>query len=330
MQLKYFYLILELLVLLFCFCLIYTLLKQKRLSKFEKRFASFSLQAKQEDLSFLDKVANFFLKLIKRLGSSLSKIKAFQKIAVAYKKYELISDKLQAIDFVAIKIFLAIAFVLFYFLMQLDHSFIFGVIGYFGLFLLGYFLPDYFYYIQYLKTRRIIKKEFYQAIELINYSLKTNKNIKDAFLVLKDQMPQSINREFNKILKDLTYEIELKDSFKDFAKRVNLKEASDLAVYLAYAKEVNISYQDIFGMYQEWLEKDLEKENEYKSLYNITRYLTKILIVIPLLTIIILYLLFPQYWSVFLTTSLGKIFAFFVFLLYLLYLVIINIIERIK
>ena len=167
-------------VILLLVILIIYLLHQKRAIKLAKRFDSFALLSiKDSEKSIFDHIVSFLWSITQKISKLFSKSVFLKRYGARYDKYIKYEnkDKINSMDYVTIKFFTAIGLVLLSFITAMFRLNSLNFMSLLLTFLVGFFLPDLFLYIQFQKKRKRIEDDLLKAIIIMNNSFKSGRNI---------------------------------------------------------------------------------------------------------------------------------------------------------
>ena len=300
-----------LLIVVGCFIAIVYLHQTARAIKNENRFKNFSLKSNQEDeLSFFEKIYHYLWQKVQILGNHLNKT----KYAKYYEKFA-INDEVRGCDYLALKIiisflslFLIIAFTIFNF------NFIY-LFGYLIVFLISFFVIDFYLKIIQQKKQRIIKSNLLKAIVIMNNDFQNNKTILQALNSVCKELDPYTAFEFQKVIKDISYGIDIDIAFTRLYQRVCLEELSYIATSLAIYNQMGGNIKQTFTKVEQYLK---ERQNFKTEIYNyqvVAKWLKQILILLPIIIFGILALSVPNYFVNYFTKKMGLILLIAIILL---------------
>lgn len=319
-------------VILLCIAIFY-LIKQSRLTKYEKRIASFSLFSLHDvDKSFFDRIYSFLWNFIKKLSARLKNIKFLKVYSATYDKYILFEERelKSGYDFISIKIILAVILsILSLFTMMFQYTrynfSIFVII-----ITIGFFLPDLYLRLQFRKKRKKISDDLLKAIIIMNNAFKSGSNITQAVGIVKDELDGAISDEFQKIYIDINYGLSLDVVFNRFYERVKIDDAKFITSSLSLLNKTGGNIVKVFSLIEKTFFDKKKLRNELNSMTASSIFIFRLLIILPFILVIGIFILNPTYFSPFFNNTIGIICFILIVLLYTLYIIAINRLLKVK
>lgn len=327
------YLVLVVVVLVSIVILLVLFFHEKQNAKLIKRFEFFSMKSNNEhEISFFDSLAHFFWQGVKKFSKIGKKSQVLKDYAKRYEKYIAFEEKEQeeSMDFVTIKIFIGLFFVL---LNLVVVAFKIGegnVITYLFGFIIGFFLLDIALYFNYKKKRKEIEEDLLKAIMIMNNSFKSGKNIMQAISTVKNELEGPIADEFKKIYLDITYGLSLEVVFDRFYDRVKLEDAKYIASSLTLLNKTGGNITHVFTTIEKSFFNKKKLREELHSLTSSSIFVFRILVALPPLFTLIILILNPTYFQPLFQTPLGIIIFFFILILYICYIFIVRKVMEVK
>ena len=320
-------------VIIILLLLIVYLMRQKRIIRLEKRFEDFALiSVHDKEKSFFDGVSEWLWKQIHKAAKILNKSAFLKKYATRYEKHIKYEDKdsISGMDYIAIKFLVGIAFVIFNIL-----TFMFQVINmspfsFLISFLIGFFVPDIFINIEYQKKRKRVEEDLLKAIIIMNNSFKSGRNIMQAVQIVKEELDGPISDEFKKIYLDMTYGLSIEVVFDRFYNRVKLDDAKYITSSLTLLNKTGGNIVKVFGTIERSFFDKKKLKQEMQSLTAASIFVFRTLCVLPILFILAIYILNPNYFAPMFATNLGRMILILVILLYVLYIMVIKKVLKVK
>lgn len=302
-----------------------------RLLRLEKRIAKFSLVSiSTTEVSFLDNIFSFIIKVIKKISGILEKSVVITKKSKKYDKYISVNNKnnLKGIDYISFKVLLGIT-ILFLGFISLGIRSVSLNFGVFLLILMTVFVvPNIVLKVQYNMKRKKIAEDLLKAIIIMNSAFGSGRNIVQAILSVIRELDGPIKDEFQKIYLDINYGLAMDVVFKRFYERVKLEDAKHIATSLSLLNKTGGDIVKIFKMIEKSIFDKKRLKEELNSLTASSILVFRILVVMPILLVLLIGILNPSYFKILFTTVLGGIVLVFTLLLYILYILIIrNILE---
>ncbi len=313
--------------------LIIYLLHQTRVIKLARRFENFALiSVTEEEKSLFDILVIFLWRIMKRISNILSKSTVLQKYACRYEKFIKYEnkDKISNMDYITMKFLIAILLVLLSFITSMFQLSSIHFMTILFIFLIGFFLPDCFLYIQFERKRKKVEEDLLKAIIIMNNSFKSGRNIMQAVEIVKNELEGPISDEFKKIYMDMTYGLSIEVVFDRFYNRVKLEDAKYITSSLTLLNKTGGNIVKVFGTIEKSFFHKKKLKQEMQSLTSASIFVFRILCIMPFIFILAIYILNPSYFEPMFTTSLGHILIVLTILLYALYIFVIKKVLEVK
>lgn len=300
-------------------------------SQSEKRISSFAMEtSSNEEISIIDLLSGFFKKIIRFINKLLSKSKFVKRYGERLEKYLLYAGtKFKGDDIVSIKFLIM-------FLMQIIYLFTcifstrFNLYSFLMLSILSFMLLDIIVIIIYHNEKKLIEEQLLQAVVIMNSAFKSGKNITEAIMIVKKELPSPIKDEFEIIYKDISYGLSLNDAFTRLYNRVKLEETKYIAASLSLLSKTGGNIVTVFNMIERNFYDRLKIKNELNALTSTSKFLYRLLMVLPFIFVIIIMALNPAYFAPLFTNTIGIIVLVIMLLLYILYLLLIKRIMKVN
>lgn len=300
-------------------------------SQSEKRISSFAMEtSSNEEISIIDLLSGFFKKIIRFINKLLSKSKFVKRYGERLEKYLLYAGtKFKGDDIVSIKFLIM-------FLMQIIYLFTcifstrFNLYSFLMLSILSFMLLDIIVIIIYHNEKKLIEEQLLQAVVIMNSAFKSGKNITEAIMIVKKELPSPIKDEFEIIYKDISYGLSLNDAFTRLYNRVKLEETKYIAASLSLLIKTGGNIVTVFNMIERNFYDRLKIKNELNALTSTSKFLYRLLMVLPFIFVIIIMALNPTYFAPLFTNTIGIIVLVIMLLLYILYLLLIKRIMKVN
>ncbi len=298
----------------------------------ERRISSFSMETKNnEDLSFIDMITHFIKKFIKKLARLLSKSVFLTRYGDALSKKLLYANtNIDGLHLIAIKLLVTVLMQCIYLFTLILDTNTFSMGSFLLLSVLSFMLLDILVIILYKQEKKLIEEQLLQAIVIMNSAFKSGKNITEAIMIVKKELPSPIKDEFEIIYKDISYGLSLDDAFSRLYNRIKLEEAKYITASLSLLSKTGGNIVTVFNMIEKNFYNRLKIRNELGALTASSKFLYRLLIVMPFVFIFVIVALSPDYFSPLLEESAGHLIIFIMVLLYSLYLVVIKKIMKVN
>lgn len=326
-------LFLQIIIIVLVIGVIAYLLRLYRGVQLEKRIAPFAIESiNTYEPSLFDTVNKVFWIIIKKISNIIRKSAVLSKYAERYNKFVIYEDreKKEGLDYVSIKLFLSLIVFILYALslafqaVKLDFMLVLIVM------IISFFVPDVFLNIVNARKRKIIEEDLLKAIIIMNNAFNSGKNIMQATGIVKDTLDGPIQDEFKKIYLDITYGLELDVVFNRFYERVKLEDAKYITTSLTLLNKTGGDIVKVFSLIEKSIFQKKNLKNELHSLTASSRFVFKLLAVLPFMFVLLIFMLNPSYFKPLITSSIGIIILILTLLLYILYIFIIRKVLEVK
>lgn len=309
------------------------LMKLTVASRYERRIKKYTIDSiLDSSASYFDRCNYVFLKMRSALSKKLKKIKIFNNYSLKYERY---TDKTkiipeEAMDYISLKIFTAIAFLLVVIVSDVLRYKPMTFIQLFGSFLFGFFIPDMFLIAKKKILEITIKNDILKAVIIMNNSFKSGRSTMQAIKIVSEELTGPISNEFKKMYIDLTFGLSLEDVFSRFSKRVNIEEVKYITTSLTILNKTGGNIVKVFSSIERSFFNSRKMEEELKSLTASARAIHKILVSMPIVLYAIIFALNPSYFVPMFKHPLGIILLLVIVTLYVVYILIVKKIMNIK
>ncbi len=304
--------------------IILAILSYRRSVKLEKRIRKYSIEPLHDNsLSLFDKYYQFYCNMISKISKSISKSVFLKKYANRYDKYVGImgSKSRTGIDFVSAKFFVAFVFVMIAIIsstIQLELMSPYEIVF---PFFLGFFAPDLIYISKYKFHRRHIENDLLQAIIIMNNAFKSGRSITQAIELVMTELDGSIAKEFRKMRSELSYGLSVDVVFERFANRIKLEEVNYLTASLSILNKTGGNIIKVFSSIEQSLFSKKKLWLELESLTSSSKLIMYVLFCVPILFVIFVSIVNPEYFLPFFTTPFGILLSFIIIIFYVMYIV---------
>lgn len=311
--------------------LIFYIVKIIALLKNEKRISKFTINSNSDAPSLIDDVLNIFNRFVVFISKVLNKSTSMKKYATRLEKYLVYESdsKLTPIDHISIKFIIMIGIQLLYILTMLIKHLSFNFSGFVLTSALAFFFTDIILFVNYRKRKELIEEQLLQAIVIMNSAFKSGKNISQAIEIVKYELSSPIKEEFMIVSKDLSYGLDLETVFNRFAKRIKIEEAKYITSSLALLNKTGGNIVTVFNMIESNFYERIKIKNELSALTSSSRYMYRMLLILPFIFVILIVCLNPSYFMPLVTTTIGKIIIGAMIILYITYIFVIKKVMRI-
>lgn len=323
----------KIVIILVIFIFVTLLLRYSIAQKKERRISSYSLlPLKDNNIPLGDKIKKFYLLLVKKNRKYLKRINYFNKKSKKYEKYIKYKhrDEIVAIDFITNKLIITLLFVLLAFLSSIFNNKGLTIISLLVNLILGYYLLDIFLFFYYKRQTKLIDNELLRAIIVMNNAFKSGKSTLQALNIAASELPEPISDEFKKMYLDMKYGLSVDAVFDRFAKRVDLEEAVYLSSSLTILNKTGGNIVEVFSSIERTLFDKKKLNEELKNISASPNMIIKVLFIIPIVFVLIIYILNPNYFKPLFESTLGYMIIGIMVLMFIIYVVLLKRIMKIE
>ena len=307
------------------------LIKLNKAINVERRISRYSINSIMDyDNNLGDTLRNKYNRFVKRFRKTFKKNGLFGRQASKYNKYIMAGDVVNVIDFIIIKLIMGICFVVLVIVSLAIQGNVISFLGMIISFIFGYYIYDIYLYIANKRRKRKIKNDMLRAVILLNNAFKAGKSTMQAVEIASRELPEPISIEFKKIYQDLSYGISSDVAFSRFARRVNLEEARYISSSLIILNKTGGNIVAVFSAIERTLFEKKKLEEDLKNSTQASNLVVKVLMGVPIVFILIIYVLSPDYFEPLFSSPLGYMIIFIVLVMFLVYMYLLKKIMKVK
>ena len=307
------------------------ILKLNKAMKIDRRVSRYSTNSIiDDDNSISDIIYRKYNRIIRRFRKKAKKSNLLNKEALKYDKYVSVGETKQLIDFIIIKLFMGICFVV---LVIVSLAINGKVISFFGMiigFIVGYYIYDIYLYFSIKRRKNKIKNDMLRAVIIMNNAFKAGKSVLQAVEIASNDLPKPISIEFKRIYQDLIFGLSSEVAFTRFAKRVNLEEARYLSSSLTILNKTGGNIVAVFSSIERTLFDKKKLEEDLKNSTGASNLIVKVLMAVPFIFVLIIYILSPTYFNPLFESTLGYFLIFLIVIMFSVYIYLLNKIMKVR
>lgn len=308
--------------------IITVLLRLDSALKLEKRISKYSVRYNRDnELSLVDIWWQKYLLFVKKQRKKIKKI--FPTLARMYDKYSIGSES-KAEDYITHKLVISILFVLLTIIAVSIQGNMVTIFQVFISLIIGFYLLDIYLIIQNIINKKKIENDMLRAIIIMNNAFKSGKSTIQAVEVASKKLPKPIGYEFKKIYEEMKYGLSIDVVFSRFASRVQIEEAEYLSSSLTILNRTGGNIVAVFDSIEKTLFDKMKLKEELKNSTTVSKLVVKILLFVPILLVLIIYFLNPDYFSPFFDSPLGYLLLCIIILMFLVYAYLLNKIVKVE
>lgn len=326
-------LILKIVVFISIFCIVIFSVRSIISNRKVKRISFYSLEPlRDNNLSVSDKFINKFFDFIRKMRKIVNKSEILKKSSNRYDKFISYGnrEKIETIDFISIKIIIALFFLILTGFSQIFTMKIFGFYDYVINFFIGYYLFDMYLYFYQKKQGKLISNELLRAIIIMNNAFKSGKSTLQALDIASKSLPLPISDEFKKMYLDMKFGLSIDSVFDRFSKRVDLMEATYISSSLKILNKTGGNIVEVFSSIERTLFDKKKLNEELKNISSSPNMIVKILLFVPIIFVLFIYILDPTYFSPLFNSPLGYIIIGIIVIMFTIYALLLRRILKIE
>ena len=286
--------------------------------KLEKRIAKYSIKGTRNkyDKSYYDMVFDGYNTFVKRQRRKISKL--FPSLVRNYDKY-VTDGAVRAADYVTHKLVICILFIVLTIIAAVLQGRFITLFELFLSMILGFYILDIILLVINKFKKKKIENDMLRAIIIMNNAFKSGRSTIQAIEIASEKLSKPISSEFKRMHQEMKYGLSVDVVFDRFAKRVKLEEAEYLSSSLTILNRTGGNIVAVFNSIEKTLFDKKKLKEELKNSTTVSNLLVKILLFVPLIFVLIIYLLNPQYFDPFFESTTGYILVGIVFVLFITY-----------
>lgn len=296
----------------------------------EKRIGRFSIEPKGKSKNIYEKLLATLDSLIETLAEWLNHFKWIIKYSNRYEKYQVAFQENSTMIIVAKKFAISI---LFFILSVFAFTIKFEVMSFFEMILsllVGFYIMDFVYLFKYKFYRDNVENDLLQAIVIMNNSFKAGKSIPQAIEIVSTELDSGIAREFKKMRMELSMGLSLETVFERFSERIEIIEISYLTSSLMILNQTGGNIIKVFNSIEKSLMNKKKLRLEMKALTSSAKFVTYLLIGLPIIFMIIISIVSPNYFLPLIDNPTGLLISAVIILIYILYTYVVRIIMKVR
>lgn len=296
----------------------------------ERRIARFSIEPKGKAKNIFEKFLATMDSLIETFAEWLSNFKWIKKYSNRFEKYQIAFHEKSTMIIVAKKFAMSILFFIFSILAFTMKFEIMTLLEMILALLVGFYIIDFVYLFKYKFYKNSVENDLLQAIMIMNNAFKAGRSITQAIEIASTELDGGIAAEFKKMNSELAMGLSIESVFERFSERVEIVEVSYLTSALMILNRTGGNITKIFSSIEKSLINKKKLRLEMKALTSSARMITYILMALPIIFILIITMVSPNYFIPFLDSPIGLLMLIIIILIYILYTYIIRIIMKVR
>ncbi|MBQ2873080.1 MAG: type II secretion system F family protein [Bacilli bacterium] len=286
--------------------------------KLEKRISKYSIKGSRNkcDKSYYDKVFDGYKLFVKKQRKKINKL--FPSLVRRYDKY-VTDGEVRATDYVTHKLVISILFVILTIIATVIQGKFITIMQFLISLILGFYILDIILFIVNKFKKKKIENDMLRAIIIMNNAFKSGKSTIQAVEIASEKLSKPISLEFKRMHQEMKYGLSVDVVFDRFAKRINLEEAEYLSSSLTILNRTGGNIVAVFNSIEKTLFDKKKLNEELKNSTTVSNLLVKILLFVPIVFVIIIYLLNPNYFDPFFESTTGYVLLSIILILFIVY-----------
>ena len=286
--------------------------------KLEKRISKYSIKGSKNkiDKSYYDKINDQYRLFVKKQRRKINKL--FPSLVRRYDKY-VTDGEIRATDYVTHKLVISFLFVILTIIAMAIQSKFITMVQFFISLILGFYILDIILLIVNKFKKKKIENDMLRAIIIMNNAFKSGKSTIQAVEIASEKLSKPISLEFKRMHQEMKYGMNVDVVFDRFAKRMKLEEAEYLSSSLTILNRTGGNIVAVFNSIEKTLFDKKKLKEDLKNSTTVSNLLVKILLFVPIIFVIIIYLLNPNYFDPFFESTLGYVLLSIVLILFITY-----------
>ena len=317
-------------VLVLAFVVIITLfIRLDNSVRLEKRIAKYSVKYNKgnDGLSLVERIWRGYIKFVKLQRKKIRKI--FPTLTRIYDKYS-VGSQYKAEDYITHKLVISIIFLfLTIFAMSVQGKLITMFQIFFSL-IVGFYILDIYLIIATKLNKKKIENDMLRAIIIMNNAFKSGKSTIQAVEIASKKLHAPIGYEFKKIYEEMQYGLSVDTVFDRFAKRVGIEEAEYLSSSLTILNRTGGNIVAVFNSIEKTLFDKMKLKEELKNSTTVSKLVVRILLFVPIIFVLIIYLLNPNYFEPFFSSPVGYLMLAIIIIMFTIYTYLLNRIVKVN
>ena len=161
-------------------------------------------------------------------------------------------------------------------------------------------------------------------------SFRAGNSLTQTIDIVTEELEGDIALEFKRMKLELSMGLSIEEVFDRFASRLDLPEVSYLSSSLIILNQTGGNIVKVFSSIEKTLMNKKKIRLELRALTGSSRLVTSILTVLPIIFMIIISLISPNYFAPFFESALGILIFILAFALYLLYICLVRKIMKVR
>ena len=286
--------------------------------KMDKRISKYSINGSKSkyDKSYYDIVLDGYRSFVKKQRRKINKL--FPSLVKKYDKY-VTDGEVRAVDYVTHKLVISLLFIILTIVATVIQGKFITILQFLLSMILGFYILDIVLFITNKFKKKKIENDMLRAIIIMNNAFKSGKSTIQAVEIASEKLSKPISLEFKRMYQEMKYGLSVDVVFDRFARRMKLEEAEYLSSSLTILNRTGGNIVAVFDSIEKTLFDKKKLKEELKNSTTVSKLLVKILLVVPIVFVLIIYMLNPNYFDPFFESTTGYVLLFIIFVLFIVY-----------
>ena len=296
----------------------------------EKRLSNFSINPKAKRETLFERFVKVTTGMIEPFADFLARSTILENYSERYERYQVAFHEKSSMMIVAKKI---ITSVIFFAVSMIVVTIKLEVMSFMEMvlaLLIGFYIIDFIYLFKYQFYRKNVENDLLQAIIVMKNSFRAGNSLTQTIDIVTEELEGDIALEFKRMKLELSMGLSIEEVFDRFASRLDLPEVSYLSSSLIILNQTGGNIVKVFSSIEKTLMNKKKIRLELRALTGSSRLVTSILTVLPIIFMIIISLISPNYFAPFFESALGILIFILAFALYLLYICLVRKIMKVR
>jgi tight adherence protein B len=166
-----------------------------------------------------------------------------------------------------------------------------------------------FFYLYWRKNQRIaqFERQFPQALDLMARAMRAGHGFLVGMKMVSEEFPDPIGREFDKVVEEVNFGIDLPEAFKNLSDRINSQDLKFFVTSIVVQRETGGNLAEILDSLSRLIRNRFELQARVRSLSAQGRMSALVLEALPFVAGVAIYFQAPDYLRLLATDPLGRI-----------------------
>lgn len=251
--------------------------------------------------AYRDEEKKGHVSVLRRIGQQLGKIRLLKHMTRSTSDTLLQADlPLTGEELTVLQLLVAIP--VSYVILLISGDVLFGIIGFFILWMMPIF------YIRYKRNLRIKKfnEQLGDALVIFSNSLKAGYSYLQAVKSVAKEMPDPISKEFSSVLKEMQFGLDQNQSLRNMLERVNSEDLSLMVTAIIIQRETGGNLSEILDNIASTIRDRVRLQGEVKTLTAQGRFSGMIVAAVPFALGLFMYMVNKPYIMLLFTEPIGR------------------------